>query len=202
MNPAYICIEGNIGAGKTTLAKLLASSMNARLILEEFEDYPFLVRFYEEPARYSFPLEMSFLAERYHQLKEKLGYQDIFQPLVISDYTLMKSLVFARVNLQDVEYRLYRDFFAIVERQLPKPDLVVYINRSLSAVRENITHRGRAYEQNIAHEYLKDVHDGYQNILKDLGSHKLLVVNAEDMDFVSGKADLEVVQELIFQAIQ
>ena len=160
MSPAYICIEGNIGSGKTTLARLLAQEMNARLILEEFEENPFLARFYEEPARYSFPLEMSFLADRYHQLKEKLNKQDLFQPLVISDYTLLKSLVFAGINLFDVEYRLYRDFFTIVERQLPKPDLIVFINRSVDTAKRNIIQRGRAYEQKIDHEYLRRVHEG------------------------------------------
>ncbi|MGB0178345.1 MAG: deoxynucleoside kinase, partial [Owenweeksia sp.] len=168
MSPAYICIEGNIGSGKTTLARLLSEEMNARLILEEFEDNPFLAGFYEDPIRYSFPLEMSFLADRYHQLKQKLSEPDLFQPLVVSDYTLLKSLIFARINLKEMEYRLYRDFFAIIERQLPKPDLIVFINRSLDAAKRNIVSRGRDYEQNIQHDYLKNIHEGYQTALKGL----------------------------------
>src|ERR1700759_4458412 len=150
----YIAIEGNIGAGKTTLAHLLAKQLNARLILEEFADNPFLPKFYENPGQYAFPLELFFMAERYKQLKELLQTKDMFQNITISDYLFTKCLLFAKVNLPEEEFRLYQKLFEIIHQQLLFPDILIYLHAPVSRLQLNIRKRKREYEQNIADEYL------------------------------------------------
>ena len=181
--PEYIAVEGLIGAGKTTLARRLAAEQGARLVLEEFDDNPFLPRFYEQPGRYAFAVELSFLAQRYHQLK-RLTEQDLFAPRTVADYSLGKSLVFASVTLPPDEYTLFLDLYGIMYGDLPRPGLIVYLHMDLDRVRDRIRTRGRGYEQRIGAEYLLDLHARYMDHLRkacgtralvvDLGGHDLL----------------------------
>lgn len=183
MNYRFIAIEGNIGAGKSTLAHLLAKHYNTRLILEEFADNNFLPKFYKEPERYAFPLELSFLADRYKQLKQTLLHQDLFQQKVVSDYFFTKSKLFAKVNLKDDEYELFQKLFDIIDIQLPVPDLLIYLHCPINKLQQNIQKRGRAYEQNIPDHYLEEVQDVYQQYLKqDLC--KTLIVDVSNTDFL------------------
>jgi len=148
----FIAIEGNIGAGKTSLAKLIAEKCNAKLILEEFEDNSFLPKFYKDPERFAFPLELSFLAERFQQLKDKLASKDMFKTFTIADYFINKSLIFSRKTLQTDEFKLYNTLFEIINQSLIKPDLLVYLYANVDTLQSNIKKRGRDYEQEIKDE--------------------------------------------------
>ena len=192
----YVAIEGNIGAGKTTLAKLLSEKYNARTVFERFAENPFLPKFYEDPDRYAFPLEMSFLADRYQQLSEDLAQMDLFQNFVISDYYIFKSLIFAQITLQKDEMFLYRKMFDIMYKEITKPDLYVYLYQNTERLLENIKKRGRSYEQNIEAGYLQKIHDGYKNFIDSQREHmNVLVIDVSELDFVSNPADLEVILE-------
>ena len=155
MNYNYIAIEGTVGAGKTTLATRIANDFNGKLVLEEFEGdkNPFLPKFYKEPDKYSFQVEMTFLALRYQQLKDKLGALDLFHDFIISDYYVAKSLIFSKNNLQDDEYQLFSRFFNIIFSDMPKPELLVYLYSDVERLQANIRKRGRAYEQEISDTY-------------------------------------------------
>ncbi|HRZ41995.1 MAG TPA: deoxynucleoside kinase [Bacteroidales bacterium] len=157
----YICIEGNIGAGKTTLASLLAEATGSRLILEEFDENPFLPLFYKDPARYALQTELTFLADRYRQLSENLVQRSLFEPVTIADYHLYKSRLFARNNLNDIDFRLYDRIFQIVEGALPRPDILLYLQAEPEQLLENIARRGRPYEQTITKEYLASLGEKY-----------------------------------------
>ena len=183
MKYKYITIEGNIGAGKTTLAQMLQKELNANLILEQFADNPFLPKFYADKDKYSFPLELSFLAERFKQLKEMLNTRDLFNQFVVSDYLFIKSKLFAKVNLQEDEYKLYETIFDIIYLNLPKPDLIIYLHAPLSKLKSNIKLRGREYEQNIADEYLVDLQNAYLQLLKS-EQFKTLIIDTTQIDFV------------------
>jgi deoxyadenosine/deoxycytidine kinase len=183
MKYKYITIEGNIGAGKTTLAKMLQKELDANLILEQFADNPFLPKFYADKDKYSFPLELSFLAERFKQLKEMLNTRDLFNQFVVSDYLFIKSKLFAKVNLQEDEYKLYETIFDIIYLNLPKPDLIIYLHAPLSKLKSNIKLRGREYEQNIADEYLVDLQNAYLQLLKS-EQFKTLIIDTTQIDFV------------------
>jgi deoxyadenosine/deoxycytidine kinase len=183
MKYKYITIEGNIGAGKTTLAQLLQKEFGAKLILEQFADNPFLPKFYGDKDKYSFPLELSFLAERFKQLKEMLNTRDLFNQYVVSDYLFIKSKLFAKVNLQDDEYKLYETIFDIIYLNLPQPDLIIYLHAPLSKIKSNIKLRGREYEQNIADEYLEDLQNAYLQLLKS-EQFKTLIIDTTQVDFV------------------
>ncbi len=198
MNYQFICIEGCIGAGKSSLAKLLSKDMNARLILEEFEDNPFLPKFYKEPEKYAFQLELSFLAERYQQLKDKLHTPDIFHPQTISDYIINKSLIFAKNNLGKDEFSLYQKLFGIVDNSIPKPDLLVYLYLNTEQLKANIQKRGRDYEQDIKYDYLEKIQDGYFDFLKQIQDFPVLVINTNTLDFVKNKEDYQELKDLIF----
>jgi len=198
MNYQFICIEGCIGAGKSSLAKLLSEDMNARLILEEFEDNPFLPKFYKEPEKYAFQLELSFLAERYQQLKDKLHTPDIFHPQTISDYIINKSLIFAKNNLGKDEFALYQKLFGIVDNSIPKPDLLVYLYLNTEQLKANIQKRGRDYEQEIEYDYLEKIQDGYFDYLKQIQDFPVLVINTNALDFVKNKEDYQELKDLIF----
>lgn len=183
MNYKFITVEGNIGAGKTTLCHLLQERLNAKIILEQFADNPFLPKFYEDRSRYSFPLELSFLAERYKQLKEMLNTRDLFNQFVISDYLFIKSKLFARVNLPDDEYRLYENLFDIIYPNLPVPDLIIYLHAPLEKLRGNIRQRNRDYEQQIEDEYLLELQRAYFQLIKSQ-QFRTLIVDTTQTDFL------------------
>jgi len=180
----YVVIEGNIGAGKTTLATMIAEQFNARLILEQFADNPFLPKFYKEPEKYSFPLELSFLASRYRQLKEELEMQDLFKSFTVADYYFMKSLVFASSTLNGDEYNLYRQIFYIIYGSLPKPDIYIYLHLNPEKLLINIEKRGRNYEKSITADYLQKIQDNYFKFFKQNPENKYLVVDINKIDFV------------------
>ena len=194
----YLVIEGNIGAGKTTLATLLAQELNAKLVLERFADNPFLPKFYSNPDRFSFTLELSFLADRYKQLNEDLRSVSLFQPLIIADYFFMKSLIFAHNTLSGDEYNLYRQIFEIIYSSIPKPDLYVYLHLPTQKLLENIHKRGRDYEQTITFEYLEEIQKGYFDFFKQHPEYTFLVIDTTNMDFVSNQADYLKLKDVIF----
>ena len=202
MNYNYIAIEGTIGAGKTTLANKIAHDFNGKLILEEFEadKNPFLPKFYKEPDKYSFQLEMTFLALRYQQLKDKLGALDLFHDFIISDYYVAKSLIFSRNNLQDDEYQLFSRFFNIIFSDMPKPDLLVYLYCDVERLQHNIRKRGRSYEQEISNAYLDDIQQGYLDFLRQQqDAMRILILDTNRLDFVASYRDYQTIIEAINQ---
>ncbi|HEX8562382.1 MAG TPA: 2-amino-4-hydroxy-6-hydroxymethyldihydropteridine diphosphokinase [Flavobacterium sp.] len=185
----YIAIEGNIGAGKTTLANKIAEDFNAKTVLERFADNPFLPKFYEDQTRFAFPLEMSFLADRYQQISDDLAQFDLFRDFIIADYHIFKSLIFAKVTLPEDEYRLYRKLFEIIYKEMPKPDLYVYLYQNTDRLLENIKKRGRSYEQEIPAEYLDRINRGYLEYIKSQADLNVLVVDVSERDFVQNQSD-------------
>ena len=196
MNYHFITIEGNIGAGKTTLAHLLSKHFNARLILEEFADNPFLPKFYENPQQFAFPLELFFMAERYKQLKDLLHTQDLFNSFTISDYLFTKCLLFAKVNLPADEFRLYQSLFDIIHQQLIQPDLLIYLHAPVSRLQQNIRKRNRSYEQNIADEYLLNLQDTYTQYIKQ-HNIKTLFVDTSNADFLGNEKHLQTILDAL-----
>ena len=192
MNYHFITIEGNIGAGKTTLSHLLSRHYNARLVLEEFADNPFLPKFYENPKLYAFPLELFFMAERYKQLKDLIQQKDLFQHITISDYLFTKCLLFAKVNLPEDEFRLYQRLFEIIHQQLVQPDLLIYLHTPVSRLQQNIKKRNRSYEQNIPDEYLFNIQETYTHYIKQ-HNIKTLFIDASNADFLGNEKHLKVV---------
>ncbi len=188
----FVTIEGNIGAGKTTLAHLLSKHFNARLILEEFADNPFLPKFYENPGQYAFPLELFFMAERYKQLKELLQTKDMFQNVTISDYLFTKCLLFAKVNLPEEEFRLYQKLFDIINPQIVQPDLVIYLHTPVKKLQENIRKRNREYEQSIPNDYLFTLQETYTQYIKQ-HNIKTLYVDAGNADFLGNEEHLKII---------
>jgi len=192
MNYHFITIEGNIGAGKTTLSHLLARHFNARLVLEEFADNPFLPKFYENPKQFAFPLELFFMAERFKQLKDLIQQKDLFQNITISDYLFTKCLLFAKVNLPEDEFRLYQRLFEIIHQQLIQPDLLIYLHSPVQKLQKNIKKRNRAYEQNIPDEYLFNIQQTYTHYIKD-HNIKTLFIDASNADFLGNEKHLQVI---------
>ena len=192
MNYHFITIEGNIGAGKTTLAHLLSKHFNARLILEEFADNPFLAKFYENPKQYAFPLELFFMAERFKQQKDLLQQKDLFQTVSISDYLFTKCLLFAKVNLPEDEFRLYQRLFEIVHQQMVQPDLLIYLHAPVSKLKENIRKRNRSYEKNIADDYLFSIQETYTHYIRQ-HNMKTLFIDASNADFLGNEKHMKVV---------
>ncbi len=193
----YIAIEGNIGAGKTSLATKLAQDFNSKLILERFKDNPFLPKFYEEPSRFAFPLEMSFLADRYQQLLEDIAQYDLFNDTVIADYDAYKSLIFAKVTLQDEEYNLYKKLYHLMHKELAKPDIYIYLFQNTERLLENIKKRGRDYEKSIQAQYLKKINTGYLEYIKTLPQEKVKIIDVSEIDFVANRKDyLSVIKQL------
>lgn len=199
MDIDYLVIEGNIGSGKTTLATMLSEEFDCRLILEGFADNPFLPKFYNDPSKYSFPLELSFLAERYSQLKSNLANRDLFHTTTIADYYFMKSLIFAQSTLAPDEYNLYRKIFDIIYDRLPKPDLYVYLHRSEDLLIENIRSRGRDFEKSIEKSYLKQIREGYFNFFSQQISFPVIILDINKLDFVGRRDDYEKIKGEIFR---
>jgi deoxyguanosine kinase len=193
----YIAIEGNIGAGKTTLSRMLAEQFNGKLILEQFENNPFLARFYENPERYAFPVELSFLAERYQQLRTELPSQELFADFTISDYFLNKSVIFARKTLNEDEYQLFFRLFNIMNANLPKPDLLVHLYVKTQRLQSNIRKRGREYEQKIPDEYLESIQSSYFEYLKQQKNLKVLLLDINQLDFVENIRHYNTLVDLI-----
>jgi len=198
LNYNYIVIEGNIGAGKTSLAKKIADEYQAHLILEQFADNPFLPKFYEKPEKYSFHVELSFLATRYKQLKKEIPHKNLFKSFTLADFYFIKSLIFAKVTLSDSEYNLYREIFNIIYKSLPKPDLFIYLHQETNQLMKNIKKRGRSYEQNIDKEYLKKLQDEYLHFLKFQQNFKILLLDVSNLDFINKESDYKKVTNVIF----
>ena len=192
----FVTIEGNIGAGKTTLAHMLSKHFNARLILEEFADNPFLPKFYENPGQYAFPLELFFMAERYKQLKDLLQTKDMFQAVTISDYLFTKCLLFAKVTLADEEFRLYQKLFEIINPQIVQPDILIYLHSPVSKLQENIKKRNRGYEQNIPDDYLFSLQETYTQFIKQ-HNVKTLFVDCSNADFLSNDLHLKTIVDAL-----
>ena len=199
MKYKYLVIEGNIGAGKTSLASLLAEETGSRLVLEAFSDNPFLAKFYEDPDRFAFQLELSFLSERYHQIKTELGQPDLFGQSVISDYFLAKSFIFSKYNLKVDEMKLFERLFSIINLQAPKPDLYVYLHLPVEKLLGNIRQRGRSYEKHIKYDYLKEVQEGYFGFFKSQQDMKILVLDTSHLDFVNNKFDFQQLKKVILE---
>jgi len=196
MKYTFISIEGNIGAGKTTLANLLAERLNARLILEEFADNPFLAKFYDNPAQYAFSVELFFMAERYKQQKDLVSQQDMFRTLTISDYLFTKCLLFAKVNLPDDEFRLYQRLFDTMHHQMIQPELLIYLHAPVSKLQENIKKRNRPYEQNIQNDYLYKIQQTYTHYIKQ-HNMKTLIVDTSDADFMGNPKHLDTIMDAL-----
>jgi 2-amino-4-hydroxy-6-hydroxymethyldihydropteridine diphosphokinase len=197
----YIAIEGNIGAGKTTLTTKIAEDFNAKTVLERFADNPFLPKFYQDQPRYAFPLEMSFLADRYQQISDDLAQFDLFKDFIVADYHIFKSLIFAKVTLSEDEYRLYRKLFEIIYREMPKPDLYVYLYQNTERLLENIRQRGRNYEQEIPADYLDAINRGYLDYIKSQTGLNILIIDVSDRDFVKNQSDYIFILDQIRQSI-
>ncbi|MFD1161799.1 2-amino-4-hydroxy-6-hydroxymethyldihydropteridine diphosphokinase [Hwangdonia seohaensis] len=185
----YIAIEGNIGAGKTSLATKMAHDFNAKLILERFADNPFLPKFYEDAQRYAFTLEMSFLADRYQQISDDLAQLDLFKDFIVSDYDVFKSLIFSKITLAEDEFMLYRKLFNLMYKDLKKPELYVYLYQNTERLQQNIKKRGRDYEQNIDNEYLEKINAGYLEFLKTQSDFNVKIIDISDRDFVENRGD-------------
>lgn len=185
----YIAIEGNIGAGKTSLSTMMSRDFNAKLILERFADNPFLPKFYKEPQRYAFTLEMSFLADRYQQISDDLSQLDLFKDFIVSDYDVFKSLIFSKITLPEDEFMLYRKLFYQVYKDIPKPDLYVYLYQNTERLQKNIKKRGRKYEKEIQDEYLDKINSGYLDFLKKHPEFNVKIIDISDKDFVKNRED-------------
>ncbi len=196
MNYHFITIEGNIGAGKTTLAHLLARHYNARLILEEFTDNPFLPKFYQNPRQFAFPLELFFMAERYKQLKDLIHTKDLFQSVTVSDYLFTKCLLFAKVNLPEEEFHLYQRLFDIIHQQLVQPEILIYLHSPVNKLQQNIKKRNRSYEQSIPDEYLFNIQETYTHYIKQ-HNIKTLFIDAGNADFLNNENHLRVITEAL-----
>ena len=193
----YVAIEGNIGSGKTSLSNLMSDEFNAKIVLERFADNPFLPKFYDDQERFAFPLEMSFLADRYQQLTDDLAQFDLFKNFIVSDYYIFKSLIFAQVTLQKEEYALYRKMFDIMYKEISKPDLYIYLYQNTDRLLENIKKRGRVYEQNIEASYLQKIHVGYTNFIKTEQDLNTLIIDVSELDFVNNHKDYREVLKII-----
>jgi deoxyguanosine kinase len=196
MNHHFISIEGNIGAGKTTLAHILAKHFNARLVLEQFADNPFLAKFYENPEQNAFPLELFFMAERYKQLKEQVHTNDLFQSITVSDYLFTKCLLFAKVNLPEQEFRLYQKLFDIIHAQVVQPDILIYLHAPVSKLKENIRRRNRSYEQAIPDEYLFRIQETYTHYIRQ-HNIRTIIVDVSHADFLGNEKHLQVILDAL-----
>lgn len=193
----FMAIEGNIGAGKTSLAKKIATQFNAKVVLERFADNPFLPKFYEDQSRYAFPLEMSFLADRYQQFTDDTSQFDLFKNFMISDYDIFKSLIFAQITLQKEEFGLYRKVFNFMYQVVHKPGMYIYLYQTPERLLQNIKKRGRDYEQQIQADYLEKINRGYMDFIKGNPQQKSLIIDVSELDFVSNEEDYNTILDRI-----
>ncbi len=194
----YIAVEGNIGAGKTSFTKMVNDEYDCRLILEQFADNPFLPLFYENPKRYAFTVELFFMTERYKQLEESLiAQQSLFSDFTISDYVFIKTLIFARKNLEEKEYKLFQQLFTTLQNNFPNPDLLVYLHRNVDVLLSNIKKRGRDFEKNISREYLYNIQDSYFEYFRNIVSFPVLVIDLGDIDFIADKQSYDILKSII-----
>lgn len=193
----FVAIEGNIGAGKTTLCKMISADYGSRLILEAFSDNPFLPYFYENPERYAFSVELFFMTERHKQLQDELKQTNLFQDNVVSDYFFLKTLLFAKNNLSDEEYRLFQRLFHILNAHFPNPDLLVYLHRPVDQLLHNIQKRGRTFEADISADYLSQIQQAYLDYFKSVKEVPILLIELEDLDFTSSPEGYQRILELI-----
>ncbi len=189
----HIAIEGNIGAGKTTLCTMIQEDFNCRLILEQFADNPFLPYFYENQERYAFPVELFFMTERHKQLQESLTQRDLFQQLIVTDYFFIKTLLFAKNNLNSEEYRLFQRLFNILNTSFPKPELIVFLHRTVENLMENIQRRGRSYEQDIKPKYLLEIQNTYFEYFKSEQSVPIIIIDVEQVNFQKNSNHYELI---------
>jgi deoxyadenosine/deoxycytidine kinase len=201
MNHRYIAIEGNIGVGKTTLSQLISKHYNAKLVLEEFAENPFLTKFYENPKQYAFPLELFFLAERFKQQQELIKKNDLFQELIVSDYLFAKCLLFAKVNLPDEEYRLYQKMFDVFSQQLTSPDILIYLHAPVNTLQGNIKKRNRKFEQAIPDDYLFRIQETYTSYIKQ-HQIKTIYIDASNADFIYNEAHLKVITDALDKELE
>ncbi|MFA8450570.1 MAG: deoxynucleoside kinase [Bacteroidales bacterium] len=195
----FISIEGTIGAGKTSLATKIAKEFNGKLILEEFEDNSFLPKFYKDPEKYAFPLEMSFMADRFQQLQKELKMQDLFHQFTVSDYFFRKCLIFAKKTLQEEEFKLYHKFFDLLHASIPKPELLVYLYVHVEKLQNNIRKRGRTYEQEIKDDYLSTIQSSYLEFIQRQENQRILIIDTNGLDFVENKEDYNKILSCINQ---
>ena len=193
----YVSIEGNIGSGKTSLVDQLSTELGGKKILEQFADNPFLPLFYQDPERYAFSVELFFMTERYKQLQGELTAPDLFNEHIISDFFFIKSLLFARKNLMQEEYKLYQQLFSVLNNTFPNPDLMVYLHRDTNFLLDNIRKRNRPYEQEIEEDYLLKIQNSYFEYLRNITSFPVLILDIKDMDFVSSAQNYETIKFLI-----
>lgn len=196
----FLVIEGNIGVGKTSLSKKIAEDYNAKLILEQFADNPFLPKFYEDQERYSFSLELSFLADRYNQIKKQILNPDLFHSFLVADYYFAKSSIFSQNTLKDDEFHLFRQIFDIISESMPKPDLYVYLHADTNSLLKNIEKRGRSFEQNIKSDYLKKIQKSYFHFLKQITTFPVLIIDINNIDFIDNPDHYKVLREVIFKS--
>jgi deoxyadenosine/deoxycytidine kinase len=201
MKYKFIAIEGNIGAGKTTLTHLLSKHFNAKIVLEEFAENPFLAKFYENPKQYAFPLELFFLAERFKQQQEFFKSGDLFQEVVISDYMFTKCLLFAKANLPEEEFRLYQKMFDVFYQQLAPPEILIYLHAPVTRLQSNIKKRNRKFEQSIADEYLFKIQETYTSYIKQ-HNIKTIFVDASNADFLYNEAHFKVILDALEKDIE
>lgn len=196
MKHQFIAIEGNIGAGKTTLTHLLAQQYNAKTVLEEFAENPFLTKFYENPKQYAFPLELFFLAERFKQQQDLIKNGDLFQQVIVSDYMFTKCLLFAKANLPEEEFRLYQKMFDVFHQQLTPPDILIYLHAPVNRLQSNIKKRNRKFEQSIPDEYLFKIQETYTSYIKQ-HNIRTIFVDASNADFLYNDAHLKVITDAL-----
>jgi len=196
MKHQFIAIEGNIGAGKTTLTHLLSQHFNAKTVLEEFAENPFLTKFYENPKQYAFPLELFFLAERFKQQQDLIKNGDLFQQVIVSDYMFTKCLLFAKANLPEEEFRLYQKMFDVFYQQLTPPDILIYLHSPVNRLQSNIKKRNRKFEQAIPDEYLFKIQETYTSYIKQ-HNIRTIFVDASNADFLYNEAHLKVILDAL-----
>lgn len=200
-NLDFIAVEGVIGVGKTSLAQLLAERMQARLVLEEFEENPFLPKFYENPERYAFQTQLAFLSSRFQQ-QQGLQTQDLFHETTVTDYIFEKDRIFARLNLNEDELALYDRIYKIMSGIAPRPDVVIYLQASVDRLMENIRRRGRPYEHHITRNYLASLQNSYNNFFNNFTRSRVLFVNTTELDFVGDVTHLDYLEDEIFEAVE